>query len=173
LDPGVANTASLSAVPRATGIRRHLVSVLVVSLSTLTIFATTAYLIGLYLPFRLYESANGECHFLACAGTDTGAWWGFFANEDAFNHGVPFVTSPAVYVSFFALVFIGPALCLLLPVGVLGLLRDGARRRLRAIVSQAYRFEIILSAVAGLMVMVTVLAFFTPTSQRLWEVILD
>jgi hypothetical protein len=169
----MANTASLPAFRQATGIRRHLVSALVVSLSALTIFSTMAYLVGLYLPFRLYEAANGECHFLACAGTDTGAWWGFFANENAWSSGVPFLTSAAINFNLIAVIILGPAVCLLLPVFLLQLVRFGARERLRAAVSRAFRIELILVAIAALFVVATVVAFLTPTSSRLWEVILD
>ena len=159
----MANVAALSSVPRATGPRRHAVSALIVSAFVLTVITTVSYLVGLYLPFRFFEAANGECAYRACGGAQTGAWWGFFANGATWEGSVPYLTNTAVTASFLMLIS-GPIVMLLLPVVTFAAI---PRRH------QAKRFEVILLALTALLLVAAFIVFVTPTGQRLWDVVLD
>jgi hypothetical protein len=113
--------------------------------------------LSLYVPFVLFESANGTCHYTPCAATRSGAWWGFFSQGDGLNVGAREFAASGVLLTAPLMLVVVP----LTAASVIWAFNTGRRS------------ERWLSVVALIALTAMVALFATPAAGRLFEVIVD
>ena len=124
-----------------------------------------AWLLGLFLPFALFEGTYGTCVHLPCRGHQTGDWWGFFASDDMVG-AVPFLTSAGIYVVVFC-IFFWPALVLLSLLLPARLAVGGSLNR------PFEKWKVALASLTLLLVSVAVLTALSQTGRDLIQVVMD
>ncbi len=120
--------------------------------TTVTGFVALSWLIGFYLPFSLFEGANGPCTHLPCSAVHRAEWWAFFA-DDNMVHRIPVLTTGGALAGLFAFLF-G---VVLLPIAALG-------TTFRLI--RADRRETVLTVLWLTLIIVAVASCFTTTSRH-------
>jgi hypothetical protein len=128
-----------------------------VGIALFNVSLAVSYFVGFYLPFALFESANGTCTHTPCPTVERDAWWSFFAEDTAFNEGRRSVLT--------AFVFFGPLLAVLIYPLIVAIACFAALR--------ATRTERWLSAVSVAALTALAILFLTPTGRRLYQVVLD
>jgi hypothetical protein len=112
--------------------------------------------LSLYVPFVLFESANGTCHYTPCSASRSGAWWDFFSQSDGLNTGAREFAASGVFLTI-------PLMLVVVPLTAASVV-SGFR---------GSRSERCLSAVALIALAAMVALFATPAAGRLLEVVFD
>jgi hypothetical protein len=146
----------MTTAARAAGPRR-MPRIPFVGIALFNVSLAVSYFLGLYLPFALFESANGTCHHTPCPAVHRSAWWSFYAEDTAFYEGWRSAVTTFVFFGPLLALFIWP---LTVAVACFATLK-------------ATRTERWLSAVSAFAFVVLAILFLTPTGRRLYEVVLD